>query len=474
MKTLPGLLLCGCACLTAADPVDNWPQWRGPHLNGSTTSAKNLPVSWSPTENVVWRLEMPSWGAATPIVWDDIVFITSAEKGFANPPRFAAGGPAGPRPGGPPGGPRPGGPPPGGPGPGGPPRARGEQVFEHDNLFLLAVNRKDGSVRWSRLIGGGNRIHRKQNFSSPSPVTDGRHVWWMTGTGILSCFDFAGKLIWQRDIPKEYGRFGLNHGYASTPLLHGDRLYVQVLHGMTTDDPSYVFAVDKRSGKTIWRVERPTEAQSESPDNYSTPVLARVDGKLHLVISGADWATGHDLETGKELWRMGGFNPDNQRAYRTIASSLVIGDMVFTTSTRGRPFIAFRAGGSGLITETNQVWKNDLGSDVPTPATDGKRIYVLGDSGIVRSFEAGTGKMIWDNRRIEGGTYSSSPLLADGKLYMTNEDGTTTVLRAGDEFEVLAVNKLDSHTLASPVAVGNQIFLRTAEHLYCFANRDKP
>ncbi|MGH9661022.1 MAG: PQQ-binding-like beta-propeller repeat protein [Bryobacteraceae bacterium] len=438
------VLLCGCLTLSAAEPVDNWPQWRGPHLNGSSATAKNLPVRWSPTENVAWRLEMPSWSAATPIVWEDTVFITSAEKGFTNPRSAAPGGP--------------------------PQRLRGE-AFENDKLILIAVNRKDGSIRWSRVIGGGNRIHRKQNFSSPSPVTDGSRVWWMTGTGILSCFDFAGKLIWQRDIQKDYGRFGLNHGYASTPLLHGDRLYVQVVHGMTTDEPSYVFAVDKGTGKTIWKVDRPTEAQYESPDNYGTPVLARAAGKLQIVVSGADWATGHDIDSGKELWRMGGFNPNNERAYRTIASSLVVDDLVFTSSTRGRPFIAFRPGGSGVTTETHQVWKNDLGPDVPTPTSDGKRVYMVSDNGIMRSFEARTGRAIWDNRRIEPGTYSASPLLADGKLYMTSEDGATTVLKAGDEFEVLAINKLDSHTLASPVAVGNQIFLRTAEHLYCFSQK---
>ena len=205
----------------------------------------------------------------------------------------------------------------------------------------------------------------------------------MTGNGKLLCFTFAGKEVWKRDIQADYGQFGLNHGYASTPLLHGDRLYVQVLHGMKTDDPSYVFAADKNTGKTIWKVERPTDAKSESPDNYATPQLATVDGKLQLIISGGDYATGHDLATGKELWRIGGFNPTDNGANRTIASSVVIGSDVFTTSTRGRPFIAFKAGGSGNITGKNEIWTNNLGADVPTPTTDGKYIYVLNDIGIM-------------------------------------------------------------------------------------------
>jgi hypothetical protein len=188
-------------------------------------------------------------------------------------------------------------------------------------------------------------------------------------------------------------------------------------------------------------------------------------------VSGADYATGHDLDSGKELWRIGGFNPTNNPANRTIASSLVIGGNVFTTSTRGRPFVGFRAGGSGNITGKNELWTNNLGSDVPTPTTDGKYIYVLGDSGVMNCLEAETGKVVYQGQRIELGTYSASPLLADGKIYCTSEDGATTVVKAGPAFEVLGVNKLESHTLASPVAVDNQIFIRTADYLYSIQQR---
>jgi outer membrane protein assembly factor BamB len=293
----------------------------------------------------------------------------------------------------------------------------------------------------------------------------------MTGNGKLTCFTMEGKEVWKREIQAEYGKFGLNHGYASTPLLHGERLYIQVLHGMLTDDPSYVFALDKNSGKTLWKAERPTDARMESPDNYATPQMASVAGKLQLVISGADYVTGHDPDTGKELWRMGGFNPTNNPANRTIASSLVIGENVFTPSMRGRPFIAFRAGGSGDLTGKNELWTNNLGADVPTPTTDGKYIYVLGDSGIMNCIEALTGNIVYQGKRIENGTYSASPLLADGKIYCISEDGTTTVVKAGPDFEILGVNKLDSLTLASPVAVDNQIFIRTADFLYCIQRR---
>ena len=424
MHVLAAVVLAGCLWA-------NWPQWRGPESNGTAPKARNLPVTWSDSRNILWRTKLPSWSAATPAVWQDWIFVTSAEEGS--------------------------------------PRLRSEIPGDAtlDKIFLMAINRKDGSVRWQRQIDSGNRLFRKQNSASPSPITDGRHVWIMTGNGKLTCFTLDGKEVWKRDIQAEYGKFGLNHGYASTPLLHGERLYVQVLHGMLTDEPSYVFAVDKNTGKTLWKVDRPTDAQSESPDNYATPQMAKVAGKLQLVISGADYVTGHDPDTGKELWRIGGFNPTNNPANRTIASSLVIGENVFTPSTRGRPFIAFRAGGSGNITGKSELWTNNLGADVPTPTTDGKYIYVLGDNGIMNCIEAATGNVVYQGKRIENGTYSASPLLADGKIYCISEDGTTTVVKAGPEFEILGVNKLDSLTLASPVAVDNQIFIRTADYLYC-------
>jgi len=457
MRKLALALLVWSLPLAAAEAEANWPQWRGPNLNGTSSTAHDLPVDWSETENVVWRVKLPSWSAATPIIWDDTVFVTSAEEGFNEPKSYRPRGrgkaaPAAKRQ----------------RGAAGPPQT---PSAANDKIFLLAINRTDGSIRWRKQIGDGNRIYRKQNLSSPSAATDGRRVWAMTGGGSLVCFDFAGKELWRRNIQADYGAFGLNHGFASTPLLYKDRLYVQVLHGMKTDDPSYVFAVDKMSGKTLWKVDRPTDAISESPDDYSTPVLATAAGKQYLIISGGDYVTGHDLDGGKELWRMGGLNPNNERAYRTIASSIVIDDVVYTTSTRGKPFLAFHAGGSGDVTAKNLIWENNLGSDVPTPTTDGKLIYVVNDRGIVVALNAADGKVIWDRQRIEPGTYSASPLLADGKLYAVSEDGTTTVLRAGGEFEQLGVNRLDSHTLASPSAAGNQLFIRTADYLYCLAKK---
>ena len=205
------------ASLTSATLLaDNWPQWRGPELNG-VSRERGLATKWTSTENIAWRLPLPTRSGATPIIWNDTIFLNVALEPTAG------------------------------------------------ELELWSVNRKSGAISWKRPLGGGNHMQRKQNMSSPSPVTDGTAVWAMTGTGILKAFDFAGKELWTRDIQKDHGRFGLNHGYASSPLLYNDALYVQVLHGMKTDDPSYVLRIDKKTGRTVWRVERPTDAGQRVP-----------------------------------------------------------------------------------------------------------------------------------------------------------------------------------------------------------------
>jgi len=202
-------------------------------------------------------------------------------------------------------------------------------------------------------------------MSSPSPVTDGSNVWVMTGTGILKAFDFTGKELWARDIQKDYGRFGLNWGYGSSPLLYEDSLYVQVLHGMRTDEPSYVLRISKANGRTIWRVERPTRARSESPDSYTTPALVRYGNTAELVITGGDVVTGHDLSTGKELWRADGLNPSNDGSYRIVASPFVNGDIIYAPS-RERPMLAIILNGlvmsaphiKSVITDRGQITGN--------------------------------------------------------------------------------------------------------------------
>ncbi len=398
--------------------AENWPQWRGPQLNGLSRETK-LQVKWDTKTNVTWKLAMPGWSGATPIVWDDYIFLN---------------------------------------------------VGHGEALSLWAVDRNTGTTRWQRPLGGGNHKEMKQNMSSPSPVTDGTRVWVMTGTGILKAFDFAGKELWARDVQKDYGRFGLNWGYASSPLLHEQMLYVQVLHGMRTHDPSYLMKIDAATGKTLWRVERPTKAIRESPDSYTTPALLQYGTSTEIVISGGDVVTGHDPATGKELWRADGLNPRNNPSYRIVASPVVHGELVYAPA-RERPLLAIRAGGRGDITATHKVWSYDSGPDVPTPVTDGTYFYIVRDNGVMWCLDAKTGKPIWGPQRLRPGTYSSSPVLADGKLYISNEDGLTSVVKAGPAFELLAENPLDDYILSSPAISDGQIFIRTAAHLWAIGQR---
>jgi len=393
--------------------AENWPQWRGPSANG-ISNEKALPLHWSNTDNVAWKLAMPSKSGATPIIWGDRIFLN---------------------------------------------------VADGDELFLWSVDKKKGTPIWKKPVAPGNFNIRKQNMSSPSPVTDGTNVYVMTGVGVLKGFDFAGNELWMREIQKDYGKFGLNWGYASSPLLYEDGLYVQVLHGMKTHDPSYVMRIDKKTGKTVWRVIRPTDAVRESPDSYTTPALLRAGNRVEIVVTGGDCVTGHDPATGKELWRGTGFNPDKERDYRIIASPVVYGDVVYAP-TRVKPLIAFRGGGEGDVSQSHKLWSFLNGPDVPTPVTDGKYFYSVNDKGIVWCLDAKTGAEIWGSKRLKPATYSSSPVLGDGKIYITNEDGLTSVIKTGAEFEVLAENDLGEYTLASPAVSDGHIFLRTTGFLY--------
>jgi outer membrane protein assembly factor BamB len=320
-------------------------------------------------------------------------------------------------------------------------------------------------------------MQRKQNMSSPSPVTDGRHVWVMTGVGVLKAFDLGGQEIWSRDIQKDYGRFGLNWGYASSPLLVGNALYVQVLHGMKTDDPSYVLRLDAMTGRTVWKVERPTDAPRESPDSYTTPALLQYDGKTEIVITGGDVVTGHDPETGQELWRADVLNPTNNTAYRIVASPVIAGGLIIAPS-RNNPLVALRPGGRGDVSTSHVAWTFARGPDVPTPVSDGTYLYVVNEMGVVYCLDLKTGATVYGPERLPPDFYSASPVLADGKIYVTGEaTGVTTVYRQGPKFEILASNTFGdpcSPFCLSSVAVSEgQLFMRTDAHLWVVGQRKK-
>ena len=397
--------------------AEDWPNWRGPTRDGVT--GESAPVEWDTERNVAWKLEMPEWTGSTPVIWGERIFLN---------------------------------------------------VANGEDLELWCVDREMGRPVWQRFLSGGNHRERKQNMSSPSPVLDGKHVWVMTGTGVLRAFDFDGNEVWMRDIQADYGRFGLNWGYASSPLLYENALYVQVLHGMRTDDPSYLLRLDAGTGDTVWRQERPTEARRESPDSYTTPALLQYDGTTEIVVTGGDAVTGHDPETGQELWRADGLNPNRNGAYRIVASPLVVDDLIIAP-TRVRPLLVLRAGGQGNVLNSHVVWEAENGPDVPTPVSDGEYLYIVNDQGIVYVHDLSMGDVVYGRQRLQPGTYSASPVIADGKIYVTNEAGLTSVFKTGPSFELLAENPLDDYTLSSPAVSDGQIFIRTSQFLYAIGSR---
>jgi outer membrane protein assembly factor BamB len=472
MRSVVPALVLSCFFGGTLAMAQHWPHWRGPARNG-VSAETGLPVTWSAecapttpgqdsesgpsasdeagaeatqppqgrgrgrgegrpltpvacnnivTKNVAWKLPLPAYSGSTPIVWGNTIFLNVATAANAG-------------------------------------------VIE-----LWAIDKVKQSVLWKRGIVDSNHMERKQNMSSPSPVTDGKHVWVMTGLGILKAFDFSGKEIWTRDIQADYGRFGLNWGYASSPLLQGDALYVQVLHGMKTDDPSYVLKIDKMSGKTVWRVERPTPAVNESPDSYTTPAWIEANGRAELIITGGDLVSGHDPATGKEYWRADVLNPQRGGAFRIIASPTIV-DGLIIAPTRNNPLVAMRPGGSGDVAATRVAWTFAQGPDVPTPVSDGTLLYVVRDGGVVFALDVKTGTTVYGPERLPPGTYSASPILADGKIYVTTEEeGLTTVFRAGPKFEILSSNRLlndcSPYCLSTVAVSEGQLFLRTSSFLW--------
>lgn len=375
-----------------------WPQWRGPNQDG-TSLEKSLPVEWGKDKNVQWMIRLPGPSGSTPIISGERIFL---------------------------------------------------QVAEGRELALWAVDIRNGTVLWKRRVDDSNFALWKHNMSSPSPVTDGTRVFVLTGTGVLKAFSHDGVVLWRRNLQKDYGAFGLEYGYASSPLLHGNGLYIQVLHGFARVDwrpidyvqeaPSYILRIDVETGRTVWRKGRRSDAAPKSSDAYSTPTVLQRGERVEVIVTGADCVTANDSESGEELWRFCGLNPDNLPNSRLIVSPVVRDGFVFA-SGNGGPLVALRPG-EGSLKEPQRIWSFERGSGIPTPATDGVRLYLLTEKGILWCLDARTGERIWGPERARPSEYHASPLLADGKLYVTSIEGVTTVIRAGGEFEVLAENDL--------------------------------
>jgi outer membrane protein assembly factor BamB len=403
----------------AAPGAENWPQWRGPAGDGISTETK-LPAEWSATKNVAWTLPLPGMSGATPAVWKDRIFLTSEDG---------------------------------------------------NDIVLLCVSSK-GKELWKRKLGTGKRRYMRGegNNSSASPCTDGKHVYAFTGTGDLACFDFTGKEVWHFNVQDRYGRFRIQHGMHVTPLLHGDRLYLSLLHS----NGWWVIALNKADGKEVWKVKRKSDARAECEQAYASPVLWHKGKDEYLVVHGNDYATAHRLKDGSEIWRLGDLNDKENYHFtlRFVATPVATADLIVVPTAKGGPVVGVKPTAKGLIKSGGDAeqWRLARGTpDVPSPLVQGGLVYLCGERGILTCLDAKTGKPQYKPQRLHPARYRASPVYADGKVYLTARDGTVTVIKAGPKFEVLATNKLNDDLTASPAISGGRIYLRGWKALYAIS-----
>mgnify|MGYP005839905295 CR=1 FL=1 len=432
-KALPSLLATTVLAAALAR-AENWPQWRGPFLNGSTTEA-NLPTVFSETENLLWTTPLPGPSGATPIVWGGRIFLPSVDA------------------------------------------STGE-------LLALCLDAKTGKVLW-RNKTGKDRPGPRNNMASPSAVTDGKTVWFFFGTASLFAFDFAGKELWRRDIERDHGHNALMFGYSSSPLLYRGKLYIVAIRNKRQNaygqappsdkvSQSYLLAIDPATGKDLWKHVRETDAVGEAQESYSTAIPREVGARAEILVYGADYMTAHDPDTGKELWRWGGYNPSKINHWRTVPSPTVAGDLVIAVGPKFSTLFALRPTGQGRLGDEAVAWRFEKRTpDASTPLFYRGRLYFLDDDRrVLTCVDPATGEQKWQGELPGRAVIRASITGADGKLYIISELREATVLAADDEFKILHTTKLGAtgrfFTRSSIVAAQGRLFVRTGENLYCF------
>lgn len=409
-----GVLLSGVTASNAL--ADNWTGLKGASGRG-ISSEKNLPTTWSETENLAWQIDLPGRGASSPVVTSDRIYVTTQT--------------------------------------------------EDEALWVIAVDRHDGNIVWQKNVGEGtlvgygppNLFRHRHNGATPTPSADEEYVWAFFGTGHLVCLNKAGDVVWERDMAEEYGAYDIKFGMASSPRLWGDLLYVACMH----KGPSYVVAFDKKTGDEVWFTARSLPAVADGVDAYSSPVVLESDDGDQLVVAGADHVNAYDLLTGKQIWISAGLKVESE--YGRLNASPAIGDGVIVCATRGESCITVRTGGKGDVTESHRLWDYKNLADCPTPTIHNGIVYVPRDDGTGRAFEAESGKRLWQVR-LKGAEYRASPIVADGKVYMLSREGICTVIEEGPKYKVLADNELPGDFYATPAISDGSIYLRSNDRLF--------
>ncbi len=423
--------------LMAAAPAQaaNWPHWRGPYFNGASEET-NLPSSWSKTENIAWTADLPGAAAATPIVWDDRVFLSGVDEA-------------------------------------------------KDTLQAMCFDRARGTLLWNHEVGKGIRRDSGSNYASASPVTDGKLAIFLYGNGELVCFDFAGNRLWGRNLQHDYGPFAFYWTIGTSPLLYEGRLYVQVLQrdvpvegrGLTDrKNEAYLLALDPATGKTLWRHVRPSDAVKESRESHTTPIPWLHEGRKEILIAGGDALSGHDPATGEERWRWGEWNPTRTPNWPLIASPVGGAGHALVCVPKGQPVYAVAPSKPGTLDHRAVAWTSReakrVTTEVPTPAFYDGDFFVLSDSRrSLARVAADTGKLKWLIEAPGHAKYEASPLAADGKIYVVNFAGKVSVVSAatGKVLRTITMDQpADGETVrASIVASHGQLFIRTTRKLYC-------
>ncbi len=410
----------------------DWPHWRGPFLDGSSDE-KNLPATWSTTQNVAWCAPLPGHSSATPVISNGKVFVSSTER-------------------------------------------------DSDNLFALCFDVKSGKELWRKRLGRSSRQVPRNNMATSSPVTDGKRVYFMYGSGELAGLDHEGKPLWSRNLDSEYGNISMKYGYSSSPLLYDNKLYILMQRrnrSYRSPDSSnldaFMLAVDADTGKNIWKQPRVTDAQDESQDSYSSPLLHKNNGRDEILVIGADYVTATDPATGKEFWRYG-YAPEKNRQWRNISSPGLGRGLIYGIRPKGgNGLFALKSGGQGNLGDDHVAWVfNGPTPDVCTPLYYKGNVYVLDGKGgaVLTCLDAGTGRQKWQGKLgSRTPAWRASVTAADDKLYCINEGAEAVVVAAGgDEFKILSRIDMDDKPVQASIAIADgRLFIRTANLLYCIS-----
>jgi outer membrane protein assembly factor BamB len=394
--------------LETGSDLDRWPGWRGRNGSGIAPGG-DPPIAFSLAEGLRWTADVPGSGNSSPVVWDSLVFLTTALD-TTNPPTLA----------------------------------------------VLALDRDTGSLRWKTDVGqAAGRTHTKNGYASATVVTDGSLVFASFGSTGLFCLDMSGQILWKADL----GDLDQIWGSAASPILYRN-LVIQLCD---SEHESYLAAFDLQTGRPKWTAPR------SSRSCWTTPILVSAPGPCtELVVNGTGagedgqgQVTAYNPDTGRELWQVRGTTG------LVTPTTLAARDLIFSLSGRNGPMMAIRPGGSGDVTENRMVWRRPRGGPyIPSGVLYRNRLYVLADNIWLTCYDPGNGREIWRGRL--GGAFSSSLIAAGGRLYAVNEQGIVFVVAAGDTFELLATNKLGERCYATPAIAHNDLFLRTQHHLHCF------